>query len=75
MSLAGKLIAFVGKRAAKRFDKACRDLGKVQTDLLMDMVRKNAGTEYGQRYNFAAIKTVADYQRNVPVLGELLIIA
>jgi len=23
MSLAGKLIAFVGKRAAKRFDKAC----------------------------------------------------
>ena len=30
MSLAGKLIAFVGKRAAKRFDKACRDPGKMR---------------------------------------------
>ena len=68
MSLAGKLIAFVGKRAAKRFDKACRDPGSVQSSLLLDMVRKNAGTEYGQRYDFAAIKTVADYQRNVPVI-------
>ena len=68
MSLAGKLIAFVGKRAAKRFDKACRDPGSVQTALLLEMVRKNAGTEYGQRYDFAAIKTVADYQRQVPVI-------
>ena len=68
MSLAGKLIAFVGKRAAKRFDKACRDPGSVQTALLLEMVRKNAGTEYGQRYDFAAIKTVADYQRKVPVI-------
>ena len=41
MSLAGKLIAFVGKRAAKRFDKACENPGKVQTDLLLDMVRRN----------------------------------
>lgn len=68
MSLAGKLIAFVGKRAAKRFDKACRDPGKMQAELLLGMVRKNAGTEYGQRYNFASIKTVADFQRNVPVI-------
>ena len=68
MSLAGKLIAFVGKRSAKRFDQACRDPGNVQTELLLDMVRKNAGTEYGQRYNFGSIKTVADFQRNVPVI-------
>jgi hypothetical protein len=68
MSLAGKLIAFVGKRAAKRFDKACENPGKVQTDLLLDMVRRNAGTEYGKRYDFASIRTVADFQRNVPVI-------
>ena len=68
MSLAGKLIAFVGKRAAKRFDKACLDPGTVQTNLLLDMVRRNASTEYGKRYNFASIKTVADFQRNVPVI-------
>ncbi|MDH3986004.1 MAG: GH3 auxin-responsive promoter family protein, partial [Gammaproteobacteria bacterium] len=68
MSLAGKLIAFVGKRAAKRFDKACENPGKVQTDLLLDMVRRNTGTEYGKRYDFASIKSVADFQRNVPVI-------
>jgi hypothetical protein len=68
MSLAGKLIAFVGKRSAKRFDKACRDPGSVQAALLLDMVRKNAGTEYGKRYDFGSIETVADYQRNVPVI-------
>ena len=68
MSLAGKLIAFVGKRAAKRFDKACENPGKVQTDLLLDMVRRNSGTEYGKRYDFASIKSVADFQRNVPVI-------
>ena len=27
MSLAGKLIAFVGKRAARRFEAACREPG------------------------------------------------
>lgn len=68
MSLAGKLIAFVGKRAAGRFDKACRDPDSVQSSLLLDIVRRNAGTEYGQRYDFASIKTVADFQRNVPVI-------
>ena len=68
MSLAGKLIAFVGKRAAKRFDKACENPGKVQTDLLLDMVRRNTGTEYGKRYDFASINSVADFQRNVPVI-------
>jgi hypothetical protein len=68
MSLAGKLIAFVGKRSAKRFDKACRDPGNVQTSLLLDMVGKNAGTEYGQRHDFGSIRSVADYQRKVPVI-------
>jgi hypothetical protein len=69
MSFAGKLIAFVGKRSARRFDKACQDPGRVQASLLLDMVRNNAGTEYGQRYDFGAIRTVADYQRNVPVIS------
>lgn len=68
MSLAGKLIAFVGKRAARRFEKACRDPGSVQTGLLLDMVRRNAGTDYGRRYGFDSIQTVADYQRKVPVI-------
>jgi len=68
MSLAGKLIAFVGKQAARRFDAATRDPLRTQSELLLNMVRKNADTEYGRRYGFASIKTVADYQKQVPVV-------
>jgi len=68
MSLAGKLIAFVGKRAARRFETACQDPEHVQTALLLDIVRRNSGTEYGQRYGFDRINSIADYQRSVPVI-------
>jgi len=68
MSLAGKLIAFVGKRAARRFEAACREPARVQEELLLDIVRRNAGTEYGQRYGFDRIGSIADYQRSVPVI-------
>lgn len=38
-------------------------------ELLLDIVRKNAGTEYGQRYGFDKISSIADYQHNVPVIS------
>jgi hypothetical protein len=69
MSLAGKLIAFVGKRAATRFETACRDPEGVQTGLLLNTVRKNAATEYGKRYGFDSINSIADFQRNVPIIS------
>ena len=68
MSLAGKLIAFVGKQSARRFDAATRDPLRTQTELLLGMVRNNADTEYGRRYDFASIDSIADYQKQVPVI-------
>ncbi|UCE77379.1 MAG: GH3 auxin-responsive promoter family protein, partial [Gammaproteobacteria bacterium] len=68
MSLAGKLIAFVGKQSARRFDAATRDPLRTQTELLLGMVRNNADTEYGRRYGFASIDSIADYQKQVPVI-------
>ncbi len=68
MSLAGKLIAFVGKRSARRFDEATRDPRRTQTDLLLGILRRNADTEYGRRYNFASINSIADYQKQVPLI-------
>ena len=32
------------------------------------MVRNNADTEYGRRYDFASIDSIADYQKQVPVI-------
>ena len=68
MSLAGKLIAFVGKRSARRFDEATKDPLRTQNELLLDTVRKNAATEYGRRYGFSSIKSIADYQKQVPLI-------
>jgi hypothetical protein len=68
MSLAGKLITFVGKQSARRFDEATRDPRRTQTELLLGMLRRNADTEYGRRYNFASINSIADYQEQVPLI-------
>lgn len=68
MSLAGKLITFVGKRSARRFDEATLDPRRTQTDLVLGILRRNANTEYGQRYNFASINSIADYQKHVPLI-------
>ena len=68
MSLAGKLITFVGKQSARRFDQATRDPRHIQTELLLGILRRNVDTEYGRRYGFASINSIADYQEQVPVI-------
>ncbi len=68
MSLAGKLITFVGKQSARRFDEATRDPRHIQTELLLGILRRNVDTEYGRRYGFASINSIADYQEQVPVI-------
>ena len=35
--------------------------------VMMDIVRKNADTDYGQRYEFNKIETLEDYQKMVPL--------
>jgi len=68
MSLAGFLISFTTRQSAKRFEKATRDPVGVQTQKLLGLVHKNADTEYGRRYRFSSIKTIKDYQQQVPVI-------
>lgn len=68
MSLIGTVISFATRASARRFDKATRDPGGTQKRLLMDLMRRNAGTEYGQRYGFSSVKTVQDYRRQVPLI-------
>ena len=68
MSLAGTVIAFVGKQAARRFDEATQDPSRTQTELLLGILRRNADTEYGRRFNFASIGSIEDYRRAVPII-------
>jgi len=68
MSLASLAISFMTGKSAKRFEEATRDPMRVQTQKILGMVQKNADTEYGRRYGFSSIKTIEDYQQQVPLI-------
>ncbi|MDJ0810120.1 MAG: GH3 auxin-responsive promoter family protein, partial [Desulfobacterales bacterium] len=68
MSLAGMIINFMTRKSAARFEAATQNPQQVQEEKLLDMVRKNAGTDYGRRHGFDRIKSVKDYQTQVPVV-------
>lgn len=69
MSIASTLIALACRRAAARFEKATRDPLGAQKEQLFSILRGNAATEYGRRYGFGAIASIADYRRRVPVIS------
>ena len=68
MALANMLIGYITGRSARRFTKATKAPKEVQERLLLDIVRANENTEYGRRYGFASIRSIAEYQRRVPVV-------
>lgn len=68
MSLTSFLFGIATKKPAQRFDVACQDAATTQRELILGMIRKNAETEYGRKYGFGAIRTIDDWQREVPVV-------
>ncbi|MFP5286552.1 MAG: GH3 auxin-responsive promoter family protein, partial [Thermoanaerobaculia bacterium] len=43
--------------------------GELQEDCLLNrVIRPNERCEYGRRHGFPAIRTIRDYQRNVPIV-------
>ncbi|MDQ4076640.1 MAG: GH3 auxin-responsive promoter family protein [Chloroflexota bacterium] len=49
------------------FRRATLNVRGTQWRLLSRVLQQNAGTEYGQRFGFASIRSVADYQARVPL--------
>lgn len=52
---------------AKAFENATRDPISTQRKVLFEYIRRNSNTEYGRSYNFAAVKSIADYRKHVPL--------
>ncbi len=52
-----------------RFSAALKQVERTQQGLLLDLLRRNAGTGFGRRHGFADIRRVEDYQKRVPVTG------
>lgn len=53
----------------KEYDKftASCNVERVQWNYLKKLLRKNADTQYGKKYNFGSIKSYEDFAQNVPM--------
>lgn len=63
----GRLVAVPIHRRIAAFEQACLDPERVQTELLMQTLQRQASTGFGQDHHFASIRTIADYRRQVPI--------
>ena len=68
MSLATTIIAIKSRLSARRFKQALKDPLGTQERLLQSILQRNQETEYGKAYGFASLKSIKDYQGNVPII-------
>lgn len=65
--LASLLWALHSSASARRWRRAARDTARAQRDVLLGIVRANAGTEFGRAHGFERIDSVAAFQERVPL--------
>lgn len=56
-----------GEAGLRRMKAVCGDAVHVQERFLMELLERNAQTEYGKKWGFSGLHTVEDYQRQVPL--------
>lgn len=71
MKLTSKVMLYVYSKIAKnykkRFEKDLERAAQKNDQLLMEIIRKNVGTEYGKKYGFHSIDTPEKYKNAVPI--------
>lgn len=55
-----------GNKKIKHFDELTENAPEVNKQLLLDLMKRNATTEYGEKFHFGAIDTIEAYKKNVP---------
>lgn len=58
---------FLGSRETAEFEKESKDARKSQQDRLLQIIAANQDTVYGREHNFSSIKSISDFQKNVPI--------
>lgn len=66
---AARPLARVYGRRLARFEAATHDPAAVQSALLADILRHQAGTGFGREYHFGAIRTLEEFRHNLPIAG------
>ena len=54
--------------ASQRFRRARRNPRRVQEEILATFLRGNAGSCYGQKYDYTSITSVEEFQKRVPIV-------
>ena len=57
----------MGEPALREWKECCEHADSVQERLLLEVLDKNSGTEFGRKYNFSGMKSVEEYQALMPV--------
>lgn len=65
--LLGRLLEWECRRLQKKFLSALDNFQNVQCDLLISQLQRHAASDFGRRYDFASIRTVADFRRAMPL--------
>ena len=60
-------VTALGRRRRARLDAL--DVPATQERILLDLVARARGTRFGRDHDFASVKSVADYQKRVPLRG------
>lgn len=55
-----------GYKKIEKFDYLTENAPEINKQLMLDMLKKNADTEYGKKYHFNEIQTIEDYKKMVP---------
>jgi hypothetical protein len=57
-----------GIKATRAFRASLREPRRIQEALLLELLRRNAGSEYGRRYDFGRLRSPREYQDAVPIV-------
>ena len=61
------LIRLYGMAASYGFDKAAKNPQQTQSELLLQIVKRNAASAFGKAHGFPGINTPSDFQVQIPV--------
>ena len=63
-----KIIKSLLKIKYNKFIKYSFNISKKQEEILLSIIAKNCNSEYGKKHIFSDIKTIAEYQKTVPIV-------
>jgi hypothetical protein len=67
--LAGNCLWLLANTAAYcRYRRAARNPRRAQEEILRRFIQQNAASEYGQRYQYAKLRTIRDFQDALPIV-------